>query len=255
MGLFDLFSTDNEKAAAGMKIAGINQGLSVANDAFGKGRTAATQRFDQALTPFQSLFTQGGAGTAAYGDAVGLGGPEGIARATANFQALPGYQAGLTGGLDAIDRRAASRGMLGSGNTNIDTAKFATDYANRNYGDYVNRLSPYFGQQQGAAAGMAGVNTGLGGLLDQSFRGQGQLGYQANVGIGDANAAAELAKDATGQNILGSIFKVADLGAKFAGLGGMPSFGGAGGGNGLSNMYNYGSFAGSGFGGSGAPRY
>lgn len=230
MGLFDLFSSDNEKAAAGMKIAGLNRGYDLASGAFGQGRDAATAQYGAALTPFQQLFAQGGQGAAAYGDAAGLGGPEGIARATANFQAGPGYQAGLASGLDAIDRRAASRGMLGSGNTNVDTARFATDYANQKFGDYVNRLSPYLSQQQGAASGLAGINTGLGNLLASSYGQQGQLGFQKEAGIGDANAAAELAKDATGQNILGAGFKALDFGAKVAGLGGfgMPTMPGWG---------------------------
>jgi len=218
VGLFDLFSTDNENAAAGMKIAGLNKGYEQASGLFGQGRDAATTQYNQALTPFQQLFTQGGQGAAAYGDAAGVNGPEGMARATANFQATPGFQSGLNMGLDSIDRRAASRGMLGSGNTNLDTVKFATDYGNQQFGNYVNRLSPYLSQQQGAAQGLAGVNTGLGNLLNTSYGNQGQIGYQTQAGIGNANAAAELAKDQTGMNVLGAGFKAADLGMKAFGM-------------------------------------
>jgi hypothetical protein len=54
-------------------------------------------------------------------NALGLNGPQGNAAATAAFQSSPGYDFKVNQSLDALDRRAASRGMLGSGNTTLDT--------------------------------------------------------------------------------------------------------------------------------------
>src|SRR5690606_5334502 len=53
----------------------------------------------------------------------------------------PGFQFQLDTGLDALDRRAASRGMLGSGNTNLDTLGYATGLANQSYQNWLSGLS------------------------------------------------------------------------------------------------------------------
>lgn len=219
MGIFDLFSTDNEKAAADMANAGLQKAYGTASDLYGQGRGALTNYMGKAATPFETLFNQSQGGSNAYADASGANGAEGLARAKALFQQTPGYSAGLDSGLDALDRRAASRGMLGSGNLQQDTLKFANDYASQKYGSYLAGLSPYLQQGTQSAAGLAGVYGGLGSGLDRSFQGQGQLGYQTEAGIGKNNAAAELAKDQTGLNVLGSIFKLGELGMKGYGMG------------------------------------
>lgn len=219
MGIFDLFSSDNEKAAADMANAGLQKAYGTASDLYGQGRGALTTYMGKAATPFETLFNQSQGGSNAYADASGANGAEGLARAKILFQQTPGYSAGLESGLDALDRRAASRGMLGSGNLQQDTLKFANDYASQKYGGYLAGLSPYLQQGTQSAAGLAGVYGGLGSGLDRSFQGQGQLGYQTEAGIGKNNAAAELAKDQTGLNVLGTLFKLGELGMKGYGKG------------------------------------
>lgn len=202
-----------------MANAGLQKGYSIAGDLFGQGRDALRTNYGKAMVPFETLFNQSQGGSNAYADASGANGAEGLARASALFRQTPGYSAGLETGLDALDRRAASRGMLGSGNTQQDTLKFANDYASQKYGNYLTGLAPYLSQGGNAAAGIANAYSGLGTGLNSSYQGQGQLGYNTEAGIGKNNAAAELAKDQTGLNTLGALFSGANFLAKGFGWG------------------------------------
>jgi hypothetical protein len=186
---------------------------------FGQGRDALTTNFGMAAQPFQQLMGSASAGSGAYADASGAAGAEGLARAGDAFRSIPGYAGGLTTGLDAIDRRAASRGMLGSGNTQQDTIRFASDYDAGKYGNYLSGLAPYLGQETAAASGLGSIYTGLGSGLNQSFQGQGQLGYQTQAGIGANNAGFEMSKNQTGLNQLGAIFGLGNMATKAAGAG------------------------------------
>ena len=218
MGLFDLFSSGNEEEAARQANQGLQKGYGVASDLYGQGRSALGSNYAAGLAPFQSLFDQSQKGAQAYADASGANGPEGMARARTAFTQTPGYSEGLNSGLDSLDRRAASRGMLASGNNNQDTLKFASDYANNKFGSYLSGLQPYLGQGTASAAGIGGLYGGLGNQLNSSFMGQGNLGYNTEAGIGKNNAAAELSKDQTGMNILNGIMGIGKLGTNLLGM-------------------------------------
>lgn len=89
-------------------------------------------------------------------DVLGLGGEEGKARAMEAFRDFnPAYDFMLDTGLDALDRRAASRGMLGSGNTNLDTLSFASGLADQTFGDWFDRLLSGVDRQVGAQGDLA----------------------------------------------------------------------------------------------------
>lgn len=185
---------------------------------YGQGRDALKSGFGEAQGYFKPLMEGANSGYAAYGDATGANGADGMARARALFTASPGYQEGLDRGLDGLDRRAASRGMLGSGNTQIDTLKYANDYATTKYGDFVNNLSPYLGTATGIAGQQAGLSAGLGQELNTSLGNQGSLGFEKEIGIGNARAGFEKGKDQTGANILGGITAAFDVGKKAVGM-------------------------------------
>lgn len=218
IGIFDLFTTDAQDAAAASQKAGLNAGYTQASDLLGQGREALTTNYNAALQPLNTALTQstttGAQGYQAYADASGANGPEGLARAKANFQATPGYTEGLNMGLDQNDRRAASRGMLASGNTSADTLKFANDYASQKYGQYTAGLSPFTNNpSQTAAIGgqIAGVNTGLGNQLNASLGQQASSAYGTQTGIGNANANADLANLTASQNLWGMGMNAAKL--------------------------------------------
>jgi hypothetical protein len=193
MGLFDFFSAQPAKDAAAARVAAQNAGYSQLSDLYGQAGNALTTNTQQGIGLYQPLIQSTGAGSSAYADATGANGPEGLARARALFTATPGYQEGLDQTLNQNDRRAASRGMLNSGNTIADTTKLATDYANQKYGSYVQGLQPYLGANQGAVGGAASMygqlGTGLAGLYGQ----QGQAAQATQTGIGNANADAAMA--------------------------------------------------------------
>jgi len=222
MGLFDIFSNSDAQDAANAKIGGLNAGYNAASTLFGQGRDAITDYYGKATAPYSNIFTNlNGTGTAgynAYADATGANGAEGLTRADAAFRATPGFQEGLNLTLDANDKRAASRGMLNSGNTLADTAKLATDYASQKYGQYVAGLSPYMnvpGQETAAANGYGTLTAGEGNSLNSSYGNQGNLAFQTQSGIGNAQAAADMANYGASQNMWGALMGGANMLAGF----------------------------------------
>lgn len=211
MGLFDLFSDKNERKARDAQIGSINKGFDYATDFYGQGRDQLTSSYGDAKGYFAPLMGGANSGFNAYGDATGANGADGMARARELFTQNPGYQEGLDRGLDSLDRRAASRGMLGSGNTQIDTLKYATDYADTKYGNFVNNLAPYLGTATGIAGQQAGLATNFGSEMNTSLGNQGSLGFQKEIGIGNAAAEFEKGKDKTGGNILGAVTGIGSL--------------------------------------------
>jgi hypothetical protein len=79
----------------------------------------------------------------AYRDAMGLNGPEGVARAQARFTTGPGYQFAVDEATKAAANRAASLGIAGGGNTLAEISRRAQGLAGQEYGDYLTRLSGY----------------------------------------------------------------------------------------------------------------
>lgn len=225
MGNFftDLFSTKPAEDAAKAIKQGYATGLDQANTTLTNAQTNADTLYGQAYSPFSSLISSTGAGSAAYGDATGANGQEGLDRAKALFTSTPGYQSGFDLLTDANDRLAASRGILASGNTIADTAKLATTYADQNYGNYVSRLAPYLGANENAVSGGAGVLTGQA-ALDTGVAGQKATNmWNAATGSGQADANADLAAYSASGNFWNTLLGAANLGLKATGVGGFGS--------------------------------
>lgn len=202
MSILGWLTGGNDDAAAAA-----NQGLLEAQRAiqhnYGAGRTALQNTYGAALGPMRDVYRQGVRGADLYYDALGLGGAEGQQRAYQKFMNTPGYMAGLNTGMDAIDRRAASRGMLGSGNTMLDTQRFAQDYGAQKFGDYLSQLSPALNQQMQGAQGIGNIKMGLGNNLNQSYMGQGNAIAGIRTGIGQNNAGAIMANNNGMNGLLG----------------------------------------------------
>jgi len=223
LGFFqDLFTNDVAKDAANDKITGLNAGYGQASGLYQQGRDALTSNYAAGLKPFESLSTLGTNGANAYGDATGANGASGYANAVNSFQQNPGYQFALNQGLQSIDRGAASRGMVTSGNTLNAEQQYGTGLANQNYQQYVQNLQPYLQQQTTASvAGAQGEGTllsNLGNSLNSSYGNQGNLAYNTQAGIGNANAAADLARGAAANNVMSAVGQGISLGTKLLGF-------------------------------------
>lgn len=240
MGLFsDIFSSKPAEEAAKAKAAGYTAGNTSAQGALDAGWAGAAPLYGKAYGDFSSLAGKFGAGQDAYNDATGVNGAAGITRAGSTFKSLPGYSGGLTTGIDAVDRGAAARGMLGGGNTSADIIKFASDYDANKYGNYVSSLAPNLSGALTSTAGGAGVlgaQAGAGlGVAGQKA----QYGYNSATGIGNANADAKLAPYGASQNFWSALMGGAGLALKASGIGGF-----APGGNGWNSGTGDGSWYG-----------
>lgn len=227
MGLFtDLFSTKPAQDAANAQIAGLNTANTNSSADLTAGQAGADALYGQAQGAYAPLVASTTQGSQAYADATGVNGADGLARARATYQADPGYNGGLTTGIDQVNRTAAARGDLGGGNTSADEIKFASDYDNQKYGNYVSSLSPYLGANSSAVAGQAGVY-GTQAAADLGVAGQKATNdYNTGAGIGQANAQAALAPYSASSNFWSALTGAAGLGLKASGIGGFgaPSF-------------------------------
>jgi hypothetical protein len=218
MGLFDIFSNKNAQDAANAQIAGINQGYTQATGAVQAGLGNANQYYNAAYGAWAPLAGQGAAAGNAYTDALGLNGAEGNARAQAAFQNNPGYQFQLQSGLDAVDRGAAARGRVQSGNTLAAEQAYGNNLANQNWYNFLGSYNPLLSQQTAAAQGQSGVLSNQAGTNYNAGTVLGNYGWQQGTGIGNAQAAADLAKNAASQNLWNVILGGAKLGANVLGF-------------------------------------
>ena len=218
MALGDLFSNDNERKGRDILVGGYNQAETRANKRLNQGAKVIRNQGTAALGEF-APYTAGGAGAAAlYGDAIGLGGADGNARAVGAFRTSPGYDFMVGQGLDALDRRAASRGMLASGNNQIDTMRFMGGVADQEYSDWLDRLDAE--QKFGAdvAGQRAGIRTDMGSSIAGIRTKQGGLAYDTAVEKAKARAGYQVGKDQTAANTWGAVTGGASLGAQLLGF-------------------------------------
>jgi hypothetical protein len=237
MGLFDAFTAKNGKSAAMAGAWGAQQGMAAANGLFNNAQNEIRQGVSQAdalFAPLGSTVERGMAGYNMYGDVSGANGADGLARAGELFRQVPGYSGGMTQGLDAIQRTAAARGKLNSGNTEQDMVRFASDYDAQRFGDFRAGLAPYLSapnQQMALAGARAGLYTGQGTALANIL---GQMANNTRQGYQQTGAAMGdyyKANDQASANQIAGLGKLATLGGQiFGAFGGMPMGGGFGGG-------------------------
>jgi hypothetical protein len=201
MGIFDIFGTGDQQQAAQDQIAGINKGYGQLSDLFGQGRSALNTNYAAALKPLTNTYNTASAGTDQLSALLGLKpgqNPQDV------LSTLPGYQFALNQGSQNVMRNQAATGQLDSGKTNIDLQNQGIGQASQNYFNYANQLQPFLGAANSAAGGIAGVNTGLGNQLNANLTNQGNAAYGSQVGIGNANAQADLAGLTQSGNIIGA---------------------------------------------------
>lgn len=191
-----------------------------------------------AYDPLAALGSKYGGASDTYLGALGVGTPEQIAASKAAFTNAPGYDQGITAGLDVLNRRRATQGMAASGNADIDAQTFGQNLQNQQYNTWLQNLQSA-GQTGVAATGAAaqGQAGGYGSLasLAQTYAGN-QAGVAGNVLGGNVNANnLQAAGEAAGaKNLLGAGLSLGSLAlGGFGGGGGLGSLlGGLGGGGG-----------------------
>jgi hypothetical protein len=126
-------------------------------------------RNEARLAPFTSTGTSALSQLAQiFGFGPGGGGPN-AAAATAQLSQFPGFQFGRDQGVQALDRSAASRGLVRSGAQLQDVQKFGTDYAMQQaWAPYISGLEYASTLGENAAAGTGTLGTTAAGQAGQA---------------------------------------------------------------------------------------
>jgi hypothetical protein len=143
----------------GLGQSALQQGQMGGLAALGAGVNQAVGAFNPLSGAANQYGMAGQQASQASADALGLNGPEGVARAQATFQAGPGYQFGLNQGLESLVRNANVGGMAAGGNALRESQKFGADYANQEFDKYRQLLAgreQLYNPLQASALGQAG---------------------------------------------------------------------------------------------------
>lgn len=138
--------------------------------------------------------------------------------AFSKFQTSPDYNFRFDEGLKALDRSAASKGMLLSGSQTKAAQSFGGNLASGEYNNWYNKLAGMSGQGQSAAGTIVDSNLRATGMQNAA------LGGQANAYQNSANALANGIGGAI--NSLGMLYGMSGgFGGMFGGGGGMAAAG------------------------------
>lgn len=111
------------------------------------------------------------------------------------FEESPGYQFAFDEGRRALERGAASRGLLNSGATGRALVDYGTGMASQEFGNWANRLASLAGIGQATAGQQAGigaqVGANLGNTAQQGGFGAGTAAASGLVGAANARAAGQ----------------------------------------------------------------
>lgn len=186
---------------------GTGQQVGAVNTGLDKSVAAVTGGANQALAEFDPYARAGTAASDLYMGALGTD-PTGHAAAVDAFQVSPGYEFEMEQGLNQLERRAAARGQLGSGNTSLDSLEFSQGLANQDWGDWLDRLAAEQAMGVTVAGQRSGIETGLGRDLSGLYTGAGTAlsgiygteGTQlANLATGEADKLSGLTTDLAGE--------------------------------------------------------
>jgi len=218
-----LFGGGAEKEAA-------ERNRALLRDYLGKGTSALDTGFDRskgyldtAYGSLSDLAGKYGAGSQLYLDALGVNGADAAKAAQSSFTNNPGYDAAVTAGLDAINRRRAAGGMLNSGNADLDALTFGQNLQNQQYGSWLDRLGGFVSPELSATTGAAGVQQSLSDLSQNDAANR--VGLYGNYTSGNVSANnMQAAGESQGaRNLLGGALSLAGLGLKASGWGGFGS--------------------------------
>lgn len=189
----------------------INDGYESADNFAGQGYQASTGR----LQPFMDTSRRG---YDLYADSYGVNGNDARQRAFGTFASDPfnAHSGEVTGNaLRGIMRTAASRGMGNSGATQLAMSRAGLEAQDRRVADWRQGLGGMGNQAVGLAGTMAGLDQNYyGGMADRA------VGRANALNGTDANAtmAANNARSAGVNNLLGIFGNVAGLGMQAMGM-------------------------------------
>lgn len=171
------------------------------------------------------------AGVKALNQLMGLyglnqGAQEGTGRADYSaFLNSPDYQFALQQGQQAVDRSAAARGLLNSGNTLAAAQQYGQGLASQQLGNYRNSLMGLIGGGQEATGQLAqaglqtGANVGNALMAGGNARASGALG-SANALIGGLGGLGQAAQDYFSSRNPVSQPGIGSIGAQYTPVGG-----------------------------------
>lgn len=172
------------------------------NGSFGFGGGEISPRLDSIVS---NLATP--APRAASTLAGGINLPEDAPRGLGVFQESPDYQFRLSEGLKAIDRGAGARGLLGSGRRLKDLARFGSNLASQEYGNFTNRLLALSGLGQAANDSNAAFGSRASESVANIASNRGSSLSNLAIARGTNNSNTINSVFNAGGSILGSIFK------------------------------------------------
>lgn len=198
---------------------GAEAAKAAAADTYGKQQAATGElkaygdqyktAFDDLAGGYDPYVKAGGSALERLMAGLGLGGDTaGFADA---YRSLPGYQAGLETGSNAVTGNSAAKGMLNSGATLKALQRYGSDYEDQRVGSYLDRLMGLSNTGQTATGQqIATQGQGLQGQLAtrQSAYG-GDMTAAGTIGQGDIAAAN--ARAAGANNILGAGMKIGGM--------------------------------------------
>jgi hypothetical protein len=211
---------DKQIAASG---ATVDKQLIAQRDALGQQLALQKQMYEQSRADFAPYRESGTANLNQLNTLLGIGGNTGAADygrfATADFTPAdfaanqdPGYAFRISEGLKAVDRQAAARGGLISGNALKASQTYGQDMASQEYGNAFNRYQTIRGNtlqpfQMGAAAGQSAAamqgqsNANYGSAGSQAL---GAYGQGASTAYGNQGQASNAAYGNYGQGVSGA---------------------------------------------------
>lgn len=230
MSLFDSLTGAPAKEATAQNMLRLRKLEGKGLDYLDEGKTGALGSLDAAAGVYQPLQQKYGQGTDLYLDSLGVNGAAGNANAVNSFQTGPGYEFAVNQSLDALDRRAASRGMLASGNNTLDTLGTVNGLANQEYSGWQNKLAGLISPEMQAAGGVAGANANKANVYSQDAMNRVNLSSNVANGMNSSATQGANAQMQASGNALGLGMQLANLGvnAMSGGMGGGTSMLGGG---------------------------
>jgi hypothetical protein len=140
----------------------------------------------------------------------------------AKLAQAPGYQFQMGQGIDAIQRAASAKGMMGSGRLLQSLVDYGQGMASQSYGDTLSRLAQMAGAGQQAASQQATAQTNMGNLNGQLSANLGDTIANSYLSSGNALSQALVAGNQQHQ-VFGGGGGGGGLGGLGSALGGMGS--------------------------------